>query len=175
MIAGWKKLLNRVDSFYNDVNKEYDMVSVLVGNPLSFWVVSTTEIRDILLMMKPCIEILRTAGYIDRGASVGGGVCEQDTGYAAFFREYSSFSNMEEQICDDFSADESELDGVWFDTLNFESITVELENGARKGFLVYSRGKITLRFDDVEDELERKIQSVLEPFQYCDMRKDGNN
>ena len=108
------------------------MISVLVDNPLSFWVVSTTQIRDILLLMKPCIDELRTAGYIDCGAVVGGGVNEQDTGYAAFFHQYPSFSNMEEHLCDDFSTAESDLDGSWFDTLNFESMTVNLENGTRK-------------------------------------------
>jgi hypothetical protein len=125
--------------------------------------------------MKPCIDELRTAGYIDCGAVVGGGVNEQDTGYAAFFRQYPSFSNMEEHLCDDFSTAESDLDGSWFDTLNFESMTVSLKNDTRKGRLIYSGGKITLQFDNVEDELERQIQSVLEPFQYRDQHKGGDS
>jgi len=144
------------------------MISVLVDNPLSFWVVSTTEIRKILSLFKPCIDVLRKAGYIDCSAMVGGGVREQDTGYAAFFRQYSSFSNMEEHLCDDFSAEESKLDGLWFDTLNFEGMIVNLENDALKGCLIYSRGEITLRFDNAEDDLERQILSILEPFQYRD-------
>ena len=54
------------------------MISVLVDNPLSFWVTGTTEIRNILSLMKPCIDQLRTAGYTDCRAVVGGGVREQD-------------------------------------------------------------------------------------------------
>ena len=151
------------------------MISVLVDNPLSFWVTGTTEIRNILSLMKPCIDQLRTAGYTDCRAVVGGGVREQDTGYAAFFREYPSFSNMEEHLCDDFTAEELDLDGSWFDTLNFKSMTVGLEKSAHKGRLTYSGGKITLRFDDAEDELERQIQSILEPFQYRDPHKGGDS
>ena len=151
------------------------MISVLVDNPLSFLVVSTTKIKTILLLMKPCVDMLRKAGYIDCGSVVCGGVCEQDTGYAAFYHRYPSFSNMEEHLCSDFSAEESNLDGSWFDTLNFESMIVNLENGALNGRLIYSRGKITLWFDDAKDDLERQIQSILEPFQYHDPDKGGNS
>ena len=141
------------------------MISVLVSNPLIFWVEDTKQICDIFSWMKPCLDVLSMAGYTDCGAVVGGGVHEMDTGYEDFFHRYASFSDMEEHLLDDFSAEESKLDGFWFSTLNFEYITIDLEKDALKGSLNYYRGKMTLRLNG-EDEIERQIQAVLEPFQY---------
>ena len=142
------------------------MVSVTVDNPLGFWVVDTTQIRDIFTWMKPCLTALQEAGYTDCRAGVGGGVHERDTGYEDFFHKYASFADMEEHLCDDFSNEEAELDGLWFNTLNFEYMTVGLEKGVKKGTLTYSRGEMTLRLDADEEALERRIQAVLEPFRY---------
>lgn len=142
------------------------MISVTVDNPLGFWVTSTSKIQDIFSWMKPCLDALRAAGYTDCRASVGGGVHERDTGYEDFFHKYASFADMEEHLCDDFSAEEGELDGLWFDTLNFEYMTVGLEKGVQKGSLTYSRGEMTLRLDAGEEDLEQSIQVILEPFRY---------
>ena len=144
------------------------MISVLVNNPLVFWVTNTSYIQDIFSWMKPCLDVLQSAGYTDCGAAVGGGVHERDTGYEDFFQKYASYADMEDHLCDNFSAEESKLDGLWFDTLNFEYMRVSLEKGAQKGSLTYSRGEMILRLGDGEDELERQGQAVLEPFRYLE-------
>ena len=141
------------------------MISVLINDPGSFWVTGASEIREILSAMKIFTDALVILGYHSQDVYVGGGVHELDTGYESFGKNYADFEEMRKNLPADFVEEESQLDGSWLNTLNFESIYVGLEKDGERGFLRYSRGELSLSCFD-EAAVYEKCRETLQPYLY---------
>ena len=142
------------------------MITSQIGDRLSFWVTGTSSIRHILDAMGVYMDALTALGYASGSVYVGGGVHELDTGYESFGRKYRSFEEMKEHLCADFEAEEDELDGLWMNTLNFESIGVELKKDGVTGRLSCSRGLIRLECGADEAEIEKQCRTAIAPYLY---------
>ena len=114
--------------------------------------------------MSVYMEALYAIGYVSDTVYVGGGVHELDTGYESFGRKYNSFEEMKEHLCTDFESEKDQLDGLWMNTLNFESIEVDLKKDGITGRLSYSRGYITLDCGTDETEIEKQCRATVAPY-----------
>ncbi len=148
------------------------MISVRIGPSTDFWVTGSSQIRSILAAMKIYIEEVESLGYRTTRAFAGGGVHELDTGYESFSQEYDSFEEMEEKLCTDFDAAEAELDGLWFNTLNFDGIYVSFENEKTTGSLRYCRGVLVLDCPSIENETDERCSEKIAPLLYHSPEND---
>ena len=147
------------------------MITLQIGSELSFWVCSTSKIEHILAVLRILVNAAQNEGYTASKSWAGGGVHERDTGYEDFTAAYPTFDQMEAKLCDDFSQAEGDLDGLWFDTLNFESIVVHLVRKEEEGHLSYSRGIVRLSCDN-EAEIYKQCLPELEPFIFQERKPD---
>lgn len=127
---------------------------------MNFWVTSYSQIERIIAALNVYMEALSELGYVSSLVRVGGGVHESDTGYESFSRRYNSFEEMKKHLLEDFAADANELDGMWYNTLNFETILVSLEKDDIKGTLSYSRGEVELDCGEDEAVIEERIREA---------------
>lgn len=70
---------------------------------------------------------------------------------------YHSFKDMASTLCDDFSKAKSELDGLWYTTLNFGEITVRLKNDSGTAVIHFERGRISFGTDQPDQMLKEKL------------------
>lgn len=121
------------------------------------WVDNVETIKLILLKMAPAVEFLEDQGYQVTECIVNNGVHERDTGYESFEAKYHSFEEMSETLCADFTNAKSELDGLWYTTLNFEEITVRLQNHSEAAVIHSERGRISFGTDQPDQMLKEKL------------------
>lgn len=148
---------------YEDINMKK---TIQVGTGFDFWV---TYPKPELDLFRPIIDVFLEEGFQEQGACVYGGVHERDTGYESFSAEYSSFTEMEQNLIADFSKAEEELDGVWMTTLNFESMDADLEKDGTKVNIHYSRDIISIDGDIDARIMEKACAQIVE---YSPARKD---
>lgn len=122
-----------------------------------FWIENEETIKLILLKMAPAVELLEKQGYHVTECIVNNGVHERDTGYESFEAKYHSFKDMASTLCDDFSKAKSELDGLWYTTLNFGEITVRLKNDSGTAVIHFERGRISFGTDQPDQMLKEKL------------------
>ena len=122
-----------------------------------FWIENEETIKLILLKMAPAVEVFKKEWYHVTECIVNNGVHERDTGYESFEAKYHSFKDMASTLCDDFSKAKSELDGLWYTTLNFGEITVRLKNDSGTAVIHFERGRISFGTDQPDQMLKEKL------------------
>lgn len=130
---------------------------IQVGCSYDYWV-SNPEPK--LALFRPIVKVLLREGFEEREAGVGGGVRELDTGYMSFDAHYPSFTAMDENLNSDFAKAEDRLDGMWYDTLNFEYMEAEFEKDGAKACVMYRRGKVTVDAD-IEESIMDELYALL--------------
>lgn len=127
----------------------------LIGDRFAFWFESVGQIETLLKQVKIAVSIASESGFDVKSVWVGGGVHERDTGYESFSSHtYYSLSELEEKLIPDFEKEENELDGMWFTTLNFESMVVAMECEAKSMKLVFYRGKMKVQLQSQTKETD---------------------
>ena len=99
----------------------------------------------------------RFRSFLEHGIDgvVNGGCHERDTGYEAFSGgEYPWREGWVEKLIEDYEKEEDELDGTWFNTLNFDEITVIIMGCYGPIVLQFYRGEmiVTVSYDNKEKE-----------------------
>ena len=127
-----------------------------------FWVEKEKEIWALAEDVNKAIEIVvkRWRGlwpFTIYPIDVSGGCHERDTGYEAFsggsylFYDHGTDSSWVERLIQDFRKEEKEkLDGCWYSTLSFDTITVLITGPRGPVVLVFRRGEmaVTISYDD---------------------------
>lgn len=125
-----------------------------------FWITNEKEIKSLCADVEKAIQIV--LGTWNRWSPssvwpivVSGGCHERDTGYETFSGgEYPWREGWVEKLIEDYEKEEDELDGTWFNTLNFDEITVIIMGCYGPIVLQFYRGEmiVTVSYDNKEKE-----------------------
>ena len=123
--------------------KETNDCSEIKFDGFGFWIGSVSQVKKLLFYMAKAVDVAKKQGYTIGKVQVFGGVHELDTGYESFSNKtYPNFEDALEQLPIDFAEEAAKLDGQWFNTLNFEFLTVELFKDKKSYSLIFNRGKL---------------------------------
>lgn len=125
-----------------------------------FWITNEKEIRSLCADVDKAINIVvdpwrRLFPFSVWPIVVSGGCHERDTGYEAFSGgEYPWRDGWVEKLVEDFNKEKNELDGSWFNKLNFSDIIVIIFGRFGPIVLEFEDGEmaVTVCYDDKEEE-----------------------
>ena len=139
-----------------------------------FWIENEKEIRALADDVNKAIDIVvkgwrRLWPYEVYPIDVSGGCHERDTGYETFSGgsyPYDDWDNSSwvDLLVDDFKKEEEQLDGGWFNTLNFDTIRVMIVGRHGPIVLTFRRGEmsVTVRYDDNYKDEEKALLAEFE-------------
>ena len=136
-----------------------------------FWITNEKEIRALAADVDKAINIVvepwRYCPYSVWPIVISGGCHERDTGYEAFSGgEYPWQDGWVESLVKDFNREKGQLDGGWFNTLNFSTIVVVIMGYDGPIVLEFEDGEmaVTVAYDDKmkEQELLNRFAEAFE-------------
>ncbi len=139
-----------------------------------FWIENEEEIRALAEDVNKAIEIVRKVwphySYSVGPVFVSGGCHERDTGYEMFsggvypIKKHSTGQSWEDLLVEDFNKEKEALDGWWYNTLNFDKISVHIDSPRGPIMLEFYRGEmlVTICYDEDEKDKERELLAEFE-------------
>lgn len=148
---------------------------ITYDRPGGFWVETITLVEELMGYLRKAVGIAESAGFEARECVVDGGVHERDTGYEDFSRRYSSFAELDTRLISDYKNEEATLDGLWFNTLNFAYIEVQLVKAEKSIKMNFCRGVLKIYGDlNQTKELAKKLEKEMKPEAEREIEQEQN-
>ena len=101
--------------------------------------------------------IFKSNGFTVNKVKAFGGFHERDTGFMEFWAAYDSFEECEESLIGRFQLAYDEIEGTWFDTLNFGKFAMTAKCNGESLTAEFEDNKITLTGNISGDKPAEKI------------------